>query len=245
MEPVPGKPVDTVPTHQVPSPPDPGGVGRALCDTDPPVVRRGLLEQLSGTEELVVLQSGRFGRATPLLRSWLDTLADSDVATASVLDPGSDISDHAYWARLHGMLSGRSASGDVAEVGADPFDAVLCSLAAHDVPVVVVLDDLHLVRDPTSRVEDLLRHAPPSGVRIIVTTRVADEWSGPVARQPGRKYLSSVTLNLVAEDVAALLRHLGLQYDVRTPDPPLQSSAARGRTSHPRTDPTGRRDTPP
>lgn len=176
---------------------------------------RELLHQLSGPDELLVLHAGRFDNSRGLLQTWLDSPAAPRTGLACVLDPGPAISEGAYWARLHASLHRAHPSSTCCTDGADAFATVLGCLALQTEPVVLVLDDLHLVPHAVDRVESLLQHGSPHGLRIIVSTRTDTGWSGGLTRSPIRRHLPPTAFRVDAEDVSRHLRGLRLRFDVR------------------------------
>lgn len=173
-----------------------------------------------------MIHAGRFDCASTLLRSHLATQRPSGpTAVAHLIDPSPDISQEEYWGRLDAMLRGRSATGGDAEAGSSDVDAsrnafasLLDTVSAQTRPVLLVLDDLHLVEDAVTCVDDLLAVAPDAGLRIIAVTRVEGAWPEWIDRHFDQRLIRSDSLRFEPDDVAELLRLSGADTGIRTPE---------------------------
>lgn len=184
-----------------------------------PVVRRRVPTQFAGDDELIVVHSSRFSGATTLLQAWLTDVSSTHATVAYVIDPAADISEDDYWARLLSLLPERPPpSGLDNGTSRTVFDAVLHALAAAATPVILVLDDLHVIANAISRVNQLFDHAPAAGLRIVATTRTVGEWPSHISRKPRWSFLHSDVLRFDVNDVTRLLRSAELDHDVRTPE---------------------------
>ena len=199
------------------------------------LVRRTLLESLSESDSLIVLHAGCFDDPRGLVDTWLKTglgptpgAADSDsgsnttadaTTVARVPDPQPGITAPEYWSQLHQSLHDRHP-GHACGTDEEPFDALYNCLATlpGQAPVLLILDDLHLVPQASSRVEELLANPPSAGLRIIVTTHVDEGWSGRLTRAPGRRYVPPSAFQVESTDIADLLRSMRIEHDIRTPD---------------------------
>jgi LuxR family maltose regulon positive regulatory protein len=136
----------------------------------------------AGTRQLLTVLSGPAGAGkTTLLTSWCSTGQPPGPVAWLSLDPGDDAPDR-FWTYLQAAMC-RS--------GAVPADSTLRSLAPRPgldqsflsllvsgiaelpTPVVLVLDDVQAIDDPTvfQGLEFLLRHAPEQ-LRLVLSTRV-------------------------------------------------------------------------
>lgn len=179
---------------------------RGRAPAGPP--RPRLLDALSGEERLVLIHGPRLSGKTTLLRHWMrDSVLVS--ATAGVLGPEPEITDRDYWARVVESVGEKRVDDD----DEDPF-AVLCSIVSSlNAPLTLLLDDVHLVRDPVSRIRDLLREAPAPLLRVIATSRTAGTWDGPNALPPDRCVLSLDDLRFTRPELTDLLGSVGLRPD--------------------------------
>ena len=92
---------------------------------------------------------------------------------------------------------------------------VCAALSAMTSPIVLVLDDLHFVDDPTSldAVTALVDHVPERSI-IVLASREAPELPLPRLRVQGRALeIGADDLRLDVEGAAALLHNAGLQLD--------------------------------
>lgn len=178
--------------------------------------RRRMLDQFGGDEQLVIIRSDRFSAVSTLLREWLTTAANLDSAVAHVIGPDPDTTEYDYWSCLDEMLRDHlTRPGGAPDDSAVAFASLISALSVQTKPCVLVLDDLYLVDDAVARVQDLLRGAPPSGLRIIATTRSDGDWPGRGLLAGGQTTIEPEALRFSPEDIGALLRSSGLDYDVR------------------------------
>ncbi len=177
-----------------------------------------VLDQMSGQENLVVVHAGRFGGATTLLRSWLDTRSPDGHVVAHLIGPDPAAGEAHYWSCVHEALvaaaSARpalpslSGRGGAADSPGDPdaaFGLVLDALRHGTRPLTLLLDDLHLLSDPVGRTGDLLAAAPAGGLRILGTTRAAAPWAARGAGVPGQKVITAPEVVFEPTEVAGLL----------------------------------------
>lgn len=182
------------------------------------IARRRALDLIDGDEQLVVVHSARFGGATTLLGAWCAEAAVTSPVIGRVLDPAPETSELGYWRHLLESLCGpNSAPPGLSADAASAFSAVLEAVAGQETGCVLALDDLHLVEDPVSRVDDLFAHAPDGGLQILATTRSAGQWPNRLARTPGQKFVPPEAIRFTPDDVAELLRRAGLDFDARAP----------------------------
>ena len=136
----------------------------------------------AGTRQLLTVVSGPAGAGkTTLLTSWSSAGQPPGPVAWLSLDPGDD-EPASFWTYLHAALcrSGAVPAGSTLRSLAprpgldETFLSLLVSgLAELPTPVVLVLDDLQDISDPTvfQGLEFLLRHAPEQ-LRLVLSTRL-------------------------------------------------------------------------
>ncbi|HEY9012385.1 MAG TPA: AAA family ATPase, partial [Devosia sp.] len=186
-----------------------------------PRLRRMMDRALDVKLTLISAPAG-FGKTT-LLADWLASSARPDLAIAWLsLDEG-DNDPAAFWSHVTAALQAACTKVDAsvpdlpaARQPDQGFVAILLNqLAAGETPILLILDDLHLVDRPDihEQLAFLIEHLPPH-VHVIVTTR-ADP-GVPLARLRVRGDLveiRSADLRFTAEETSAYLNdvmHLGL-----------------------------------
>lgn len=189
--------------------------------------RQRLLAALSGDERLILIHGPRLSGKTNLVRTWLEDSSHTGTSVG-IVSPKPDISEHDYWAEvLQSLSSGVQHLGahhispttvPALTVGASghPFAALCAAIESHSQPLSLVLDDLHLVEKPEARVRELLQHAPPRGLRIIVTTRTVASWYRPAGLPRDRVLLTPHDLLLTDTEISALLDSAGVALDRRS-----------------------------
>ena len=152
-----------------------------------------------------------------MVRAWLDGLPRDSLALSVVLntDPGWPENDS--WARIQSDLGTPSAKPAVARRGS-AFQRLCASISASDRKVVLILDLGESVSDPVSRVDALLDSAPDAGLKIVWVTRSSDPHLEALVRRRRHKFVSREDMAFDAGDIAATLRHLGLEFDGRALD---------------------------
>jgi LuxR family maltose regulon positive regulatory protein len=181
------------------------------------VARPDLLKALlsAPSTRLTLVQAPAGSGKTTLLSEWAAGV-DADWVS---LDPGEN-DPVQFWSYVVGALQGRAPSvGETALVllGApgtsvlrDVLPSLLNDLHALPDPVVLVLDDYHLVSNPEihEAMGFLLDHLPPT-VRIVIATRALPPL--PLARLRARGWLHELSvddLRFTATETAALLNDL-------------------------------------
>lgn len=183
-----------------------------------PALRPDALARLSGDEQLVVVYAPRFLGLSTLLEDWVDTAAPAGAVVAHVIDPARDMSEDEYWATLAASVPRRAGEPEGDDDEDSPYSLVLARLAALDRPAVLVLDDLHLINDPTSRLEELFDHAPRAGLRVIVACRTEQDQPGPISVVRDRMLVTPDKLCFDTDAIAELVRHRGIDVHTRTPE---------------------------
>jgi LuxR family transcriptional regulator, maltose regulon positive regulatory protein len=183
---------------------------------------RALLDRGLETRLTLISAPAGFGKTT-LLADWLACVARPGLAIAWLSLDESDNEPSAFWPHVVAALQAASAEADAAfpdlPSALQPdqgFVAILINqLAKGETPIVLVLDDLHLVdrADIHEQLGFLIEHLPPH-VHVVVSTR-ADPGL-PLARLRVRGDLieiRSADLRFTAAEAAAYLNdvmHLGL-----------------------------------
>ena len=183
---------------------------------------RALLDRGLETKLTLISAPAGFGKTT-LLAEWLSGSARPSLAIAWLSLDESDNEPSAFWphvvAALQAACAKAGASFDELPAAMQPdqgFVAILLNqLAAGETPILLVLDDFHLVdrADIHEQVGFLVEHLPPH-IHIAISTR-ADPGL-PLARLRVRGDLieiRSADLRFTAEEAAAYLNdvmHLGL-----------------------------------
>jgi LuxR family transcriptional regulator, maltose regulon positive regulatory protein len=183
---------------------------------------RALLDRGLETRLTLISAPAGFGKTT-LLADWLARAAPPGLAVAWLSLDESDSDPSAFWPHVVAALQAASAKAGAAFPDLPPamqpdqgFVAILLNqLAQGETPIVLVLDDLHLVdrADIHEQLGFLIEHLPPH-VHVVVSTR-ADPGL-PLARLRVRGDLieiRSADLRFTAEEAAAYLNdvmHLGL-----------------------------------
>lgn len=182
------------------------------------LVRRAVLAQLFGDDDLVVIHSGRFSSASTLLRTFAAS-PPPGATVAAVIAPAPDTTEQEYWSLLLDELGHPPPRPPATEEdGRAAFTAVVEAISEQAEPCVLVLDDLHLIPDAPARVDELLLNAPPAEIRIIVVTRVDGERPGRSPLITKQKFIPTDELNYTPHDIATLFRQSGLDHDGRTPE---------------------------
>ena len=181
-----------------------------------PALRPDALARLSGAEQLVVVFAPRFLGVSTLLRDWVGTAAPAGAVVAHVIDPARTMSEGEYWSTLAASIP--RPAGCPGGDDDHPFSAVLARLSTLDRRAVLVLDDLHLVNDPTARLEDLFDHAPAAGLRVIVACRTERDQPGPISRVRSRRVVTPDRLCFDTGAIADLVRQRGIQVNSRSPE---------------------------
>ena len=183
---------------------------------------RALLDRCLETRLTLISAPAGFGKTT-LLADWLACAAPPGLAVAWLSIDGSDSEPSAFWPHVVAALQAASAKAGAAfpdlPTAMQPdlgFVAILLNqLTTGEIPIVVILDDLHLVDRPDihEQLGFLIEHLPPH-VHVVISTR-ADPGL-PLARLRVRGDLVEIRaadLRFTAEEAAAYLNdvmHLGL-----------------------------------
>lgn len=190
------------------------------------VERRDLLTRLTGTREQIVVVSGPpgYGKST-VVAQWTSCGADDAARTVWVSLDAEDVGTRFWAAVLTGLEPvlgdrAREALDGVAAPDADLRDAVLVPLLdalADDDPVLLVLDDVHLVRDAgTLESLDWVLARLPHAHRLVLVSRTVPQL-GSLTRLKVR----GDVLDIRAEELRFgidetrrfLVDHLGLHVD--------------------------------
>lgn len=209
--------------------PGPGPAGPPQGHPAPGVPPRArLVDMLSGPERVVVVRGPRFSGKTTLLEQWLSANSPPGGSAVGIIDPAPDLTGDRYWQSVVSTLRSTQGPGDrtAPEVEsprepADPpgetYREVRRLVRAWTGPLTLVLDDLHLAGDPETFVRDLLRQAPPAGIRVLVTTRTAMQWRGSAAVPADSVIVTPVDLLLTDTELAAVAEFAGVNALNRAP----------------------------
>lgn len=174
---------------------------------DSALTRSRLLAALSGNERLVVIHGGRFVGKSTLLRKWIENCLPPGVISAEIVDPEPGIEEETYWSTILSVLD------DNCSQFADSFEALCCFVESCDEPLVLVLDDVHLIDSAEERIRELLRRSARAGVRILASTRTSGRWYEPAGLPAARVLLSSDDLAFTIEEVGELVDATGADVD--------------------------------
>lgn len=176
-------------------------------------VNDAALAHLSGEHDLVVIRAGRFRDVPTLLRAWVTGCLRPGELAAGIVSPPSATPEADYWATVCGVFDG--SAGSRAQDAASQFRVLLDTVFKQVAPVVLVLDDIHLVDDPLTRVQELLAHAGPGGLRVIVTDPSACVRRSP--RTVQGRVVNPDSLAMDADAVADVFDDAGVGHHPRTP----------------------------
>ena len=201
------------------------------------VDRPGLVSALARTDAKLVLlcAPAGFGKTT-LVAQWRASDAESRPFAWVSLDRGDDDPGRLWWHVVcaldracpqiggEGILRALRVTGP--KITGEVLPILINELAALPAPVVLVLDDYHVIteRDCHEQVAFLLRHMPAS-LRIVLTTRA--EPPLPLARLRTAGELAEVRaaeLRFTAEQAGTLLQSVA---DVRLSEPDLDDLVER------------------
>ncbi|MEM8620691.1 MAG: LuxR C-terminal-related transcriptional regulator [Actinomycetota bacterium] len=170
------------------------------------VERPRLVDALATSVATVAIVKGPAGYGkTTVVRQAVDRVG----ATVAWINTDRTDSPSRLWRHIAAALDGAGVDMPAADRRAAPtddpaiddvdalIDVLLSAAEAHPDPILLVLDDLHEVHDAEvfAQLTRLLLH-PPTGLRVIVTTR--SELDLPVARLLGR----GEALEITAADLA-------------------------------------------
>lgn len=172
------------------------------------------LRLLNGGHDLVIIRAGRFRDVPTLLRAWATTSVRSGELAGGIVRPAPGTADSDYWAHVASSL--RDSSVPNTRDGSARFHLLLDTVAEQDSPVVLVLDDIHLVSDPSTRIRELFARAAPGCLRVVVTDRLAqighETWDDLRVRVVGADQLT-----LDAHAVADMFDDADVRHHSRTP----------------------------
>jgi LuxR family maltose regulon positive regulatory protein len=144
------------------------------------VARPALFDRLSaGLEGGVIVLSAPAGSGkTVLLRSWMEA-AGLDDATAWVSVERDEHDGRRFWLAVAAALREVGVHGALDDViasagldGSEVVERAVAAAGSHDGPVVLVIDDLHQLLDPTAIAQlDLLLARRPQQLRVVIATR--------------------------------------------------------------------------
>lgn len=173
------------------------------------LVRSRLLTLLSTDERLTVIHGGRFSGKSTLLRTWSEICLTPGMVSAQVIAPEDEIDDDSYWSRVLDHL------GVNCPDGTDPF-AVLCQfVSSRTEPVILVLDDVHLVHQAEARIGELLRQATKANLRILASTRTSGSWYQNTGLAIDLALLTSADLAFTRDEIAELADAADVSIDKR------------------------------
>lgn len=199
------------------------------------VVRSRLLERLDAAADrrlVLVCAPAGFGKTT-LVRAWLAT-RDEPIAWVSL--DGADADPHRFLAHVVGAVraavpaAGEAAARQLASPSPPDPEVVLAGLlnelTSLDVPLSLVLDDVHAVESPAvDEAATFLLERLPARVRVIATTRQDPAW--PLGRWRVRGQvleLRAADLRFTADEAAAFFARAE---DVAISDDDVAALAAR------------------
>lgn len=149
------------------------------------VPRRRLLEYLQtglseGRKLSLVSAPAGYGKTT-LIADWLHSLStDRPIAWLSLDERDNDLTRFlGYWMAVFGRIDERIGQDSRSMLGIMPIpsaavilEALINELAGTETPMVVVLDDYHLITNPAvhETLEYFIDHQPPQ-LHLVITTR--------------------------------------------------------------------------
>ncbi|QYO77646.1 AAA family ATPase [Devosia salina] len=181
---------------------------------------RQILDRSAGAKLTLISAPAGFGKTT-LLADWLAQASDTGRLIAWLSLDESDNEPSAFWANLTAAIQATFAKAETAFPDlpqSGPADqglivALLNQLARMATPIVVILDDLHLVdrADIHEQLSFFIEHLPDH-VHVVISTR-ADPGL-PLARLRVRRDLveiRSADLRFTSDEAAAYLDAMGFE----------------------------------
>jgi len=161
------------------------------------VERPELVERLAGVTARLILVAAPagFGKTT-LVAQWRASAVDSRQFAWVSLDKGDSDPVKLWWCIMHALLRAcpqldgeeilRDLRGHVPDITGAVIPTLVNKLAAFPSPAVLVLDDYHVIRDPSchAQITFLVRHLPAS-VQLVLMTRADPPLPLPRLRAAG------------------------------------------------------------